>query len=157
MNSEIKSYWEWMEKLRTQVSQIVADLPAAALNWQPVASEDHATNSLAVLSAHIAGAEQHWIYEMVGQGPATRDRPAEFVTVATEAADLVRRLAQTGEETRQIMTALTADSLNETRTIDDHTFTERWCIMHVIEHTALHLGHMQLTAQLWHETHTNSH
>jgi hypothetical protein len=77
--------------------------------------------------------------------------------VATEAADLVRRLAQTGEETRQIMTALTADSLNETRTIDDHTFTVRWCIMHVIVHTALHLGHMQLTAQLWHEAHTNSH
>jgi hypothetical protein len=25
----------------------------------------------------------------------------------------------------------------------------RWCILHVIEHIAQHLGHMQLTRQLW--------
>jgi hypothetical protein len=25
----------------------------------------------------------------------------------------------------------------------------RWCILHVIEHYAQHLGHMQLTRQLW--------
>jgi hypothetical protein len=25
----------------------------------------------------------------------------------------------------------------------------RWCILHVVDHTALHLGHMQLTYQLW--------
>ena len=25
----------------------------------------------------------------------------------------------------------------------------RWAILHVIDHTALHLGHMQITYQLW--------
>lgn len=149
MNSEITSYLEWIEELRGQVSQIVADLPVEALNWRPVAgAEDHATNSLAVLAAHVAGAEHHWISEMVGQQPATRHRPTEFVTTAVSASELVAKLTATGEETRQIMSQLTADSLNQPHTIHDHTFTGRWCILHVIEHTALHLGHMQLTAQL---------
>ena len=156
MDNEITSYLQWIEELRRQVTQIVTDLPTAALNWRPVASEaDHATNSLAVLAAHTAGAEHYWIYEVVGRQAATRDRPAEFVTVATTAAALVARLAQTGQETAQIFATLTADSLNQTRTIGARTFTVRWCIMHVIEHTALHLGHMQLTRQLWHETQTD--
>jgi ankyrin repeat protein len=24
-----------------------------------------------------------------------------------------------------------------------------WCLAHALEHTALHLGHMQITRQLW--------
>ena len=151
MNNEITSYLEWIEELRGQVSQIITDLPVEALNWRPVEGEDHATNSLAVLAAHIAGAEHHWLYEVVGQQPATRDRPTEFVTTAVTPTDLLTKLTTTGEETRQIMTTLTADSLDQTRNRHNHTFTVRWCIMHVIEHTALHLGHMQLTYQLWQE------
>jgi hypothetical protein len=27
----------------------------------------------------------------------------------------------------------------------------RWGILHVIDHTSLHLGHMQITYQLWNE------
>jgi uncharacterized damage-inducible protein DinB len=150
MNNEITSYLEWIEEVRGQVREMVANLPAEALNWRPVEGEgDHATNSLAVLAAHVAGSEHYWIYEVVGQGPGTRDRPAEFVTVAGEAAELVARLARTGEETREVMRVLTADSLEETRSVGDRTFSVRWCILHVIEHTALHLGHMQLTYQLW--------
>lgn len=150
MNDEINSYLEWIEELRGQVSQIVAGLPVEALNWRPVAgTEDHATNSLAVLAAHVAGAEHHWIAEVVGKQPATRHRPDEFVTEVTDAAELVTKLTAVHHETRQIFSQLTADSLDQTYTIHNHTFTGRWCILHVIEHTALHLGHMQLTYQLW--------
>ena len=150
MNSEIQSYLEWIETLRGQVGQIVANLPPEALNWRPITDgDDHATNSLAVLAAHVAGAEHHWIYEVVGQQAATRDRPSEFVTTAVNAGELAAKLAKNGAETRQIMATLTADSLDESRSRHNHTFTVRWCMMHVIEHTALHLGHMQLTHQLW--------
>ena len=155
MDSEITSYWEWIEELRSQVSRIVEDLPVEALNWRPVAgAEEHATNSLAVLATHVAVAEHHWISEVVGQQPATRHRPTEFVTTAVSASELVARLAATGKETQQVLSQLTADSLNQSHTIHDRTFTGRWCILHVIEHTALHLGHMQLTAQLWHSQQT---
>jgi uncharacterized damage-inducible protein DinB len=150
MNNEITNYLEWIDHLRAQASEIVADLPMAALNWRPVtAGDDHATNSLAVLAAHVAGSEHFWIYEVIGRKPATRNRDAEFVTEADDAQSLVNRLAQSAQETREILTALSADSLDETRTLPERTYSVRWCIIHVIEHTSLHLGHMQLTKQLW--------
>ena len=81
--------------------RLVADLPAEALNWRPIeASDDHAMNSLAVLAAHVAGAEHFWITEIIGGRPATRDRDAEFVTVAAGAAGLCQRLDAVADETR---------------------------------------------------------
>jgi len=150
MNSEIASYLEWIEELRSQVRGVIKDLPTEALNWRPVEStDDHATNSLAVLAFHIAGAEHFWISEVIGQHPPTRHRPSEFITIAPHADELVAKLNDLAKETRQTMSNLTAVSLDQTYTGRDQTFTGRWCIMHVIEHTSLHLGHMQLTYQLW--------
>jgi hypothetical protein len=31
----------------------------------------------------------------------------------------------------------------------ERTIPVRWCLLHALDHTALHLGHMQLTYQLW--------
>ena len=47
------------------------------------------------------------------------------------------------------MAQLTAAELEETRQAWSRTVSVRWGILHVIEHTALHLGHMQITYQLW--------
>ena len=131
--------------------KLIADLPAEALNWRPVEGEDeHATNSLAVLAAHIAGAEHFWIGEVVGGRPATRDRDAEFATEASDAAGLVRLLEQTGAETREVFCRPERRrTWTATREARGRTVPVRWCILHVIDHTALHLGHMQFTYQLW--------
>lgn len=61
MTSQLNNYLQRIEDLRGQVSELIADLPAQALNWRPI--EDDATNSLAVLAAHSAGAEHFWIGE----------------------------------------------------------------------------------------------
>jgi len=150
MIPELTNYLERIEDLRGQVSRLVADLPAQALNWRPIeGKEDHATNSLAVLAAHVAGAEHFWIAEVIGGKPTTRNRDAEFVTVTNDAAELVRALEKVGQETREVFSALTESDLNGTRQARDKIVPVRWCILHVIDHTSLHLGHMQLTYQLW--------
>jgi uncharacterized damage-inducible protein DinB len=108
MIPELTNYLERIEDLRGQVSRLVADLPAQALNWRPIeGKEDHATNSLAVLAAHVAGAEHFWIAEVIGGKPTTRNRDAEFVTVTNDAAELVRALEKVGQETREVFSALT--------------------------------------------------
>jgi uncharacterized damage-inducible protein DinB len=134
---------------------LIADLPAEALNWRPLEGDE--TNSLAVLATHIAGAEHFWIAEVVGGHPPTRDRDAEFATQASDASELVRLLEDTGAETREVFATLTeadpscppGQGLDGTRQARGRTISVRWCILHVIDHTALHLGHMQLTYQLW--------
>jgi uncharacterized damage-inducible protein DinB len=150
MHPEVESYLNLLDDLRGQVLDLIAGLPAEALNWRPIAdSEEHATNSLAVLATHVAGAEHFWIGEVVGRLPATRDREAEFTTEATSDEALSRLLEQAGEETRQVLSTLGAAELEGVREARGRTIPVRWCILHVIDHTALHLGHMQLTYQLW--------
>lgn len=150
MLSELDNYLQRIEDLRQQVRDLIADLPAEGLNWRPIeGDEDQATNSLAILAAHIAGAEHFWIGEVVGGHPPTRDRDAEFTIRATDAAELIRLLDKTGVETREVFSTLTEADLVSTREVRGRTIPVRWCILHVIDHTALHLGHMQLTYQLW--------
>ncbi len=147
---ELTHYLQLLDDLRNQVKALIADLPADALNWRPVVGTDeHATNSLAVLAAHVAGAEHFWIAEVIGRRPATRDRDAEFRAVAADAADLVRRLDAAAAETAEVLASLSEADLNGVRVARGREVTVRWGLLHVIEHTALHLGHMQITYQLW--------
>ncbi|MDO9131242.1 MAG: DinB family protein [Anaerolineales bacterium] len=150
MLSELANYLGRIEDLRSQVSGLIAELPAEALNWRPIeGKDDHATNSLAILATHIAGAEHFWIAEVVGGRPATRDRDAEFATVATFSAEIIQLLEKTAQETREVFSTLSESELNGTRQAKGRTVPVRWCILHVIDHTSLHLGHMQITYQLW--------
>ena len=150
MISELANYLERIEDLRSQISGLIAELPAEALNWRPIeGKDDHATNSLAVLATHIAGAEHFWIAEVVGDWPETRDRDAEFATVATNAAEIIQLLEKNALETREVFSTLGESELNGTRQTRGRTVPVRWCILHVIDHTSLHLGHMQITYQLW--------
>lgn len=150
MHPEAESYLTLLDDLRGQVRNLISGLSAEALNWRPIAgSEEHATNSLAVLATHVAGAERFWIAEVVGGLPPTRDRDAEFQAQASGEDELTRLLERAAGETQQVLSTLGAADLEEVRQARGRTIPVRWCILHVIDHTALHLGHMQLTYQLW--------
>jgi uncharacterized damage-inducible protein DinB len=147
---EAAAYLERIEDLRGQIAAIIKTLPVEALNWRPdKESEDHAMNSIAVLATHAAGAEHFWIGEVVGRLPATRNRDAEFETVVADTAVLQQILQTVAGQTQTVLHALTQADLDGTRRARDREVPVRWAILHVIDHTALHLGHIQLTTQLW--------
>jgi uncharacterized damage-inducible protein DinB len=151
MPPELDNYLRRIEDLRGQIIDLISDLPPEALNWRPVeGDDDHATNSLAVIATHLAGAEHFWIAEVIGRRPSTRDREAEFGITANDAAELTRLLEKAGMETREVLAELSEADLNDTREMKDRTVPVRWALLHVVDHTALHLGHMQITYQLWH-------
>ena len=150
LTTELANYLERIEDLRGQVGGLVSGLTPEALNWRPIEGwDDHATNSLAALAAHSAGAEHFWIAEVVGGRRATRDREAEFATLAASSAEIIRLLENTALETREVFLTLKDTDLKDTRQTAGRTVPVRWCILHVIDHTSLHLGHMQVTFQLW--------
>ena len=150
MLPESAAYLQMLDDLRGQVGDMIVNLPAEALNWRPVDGlDDHATNSLAVMTAHAAGAEHFWITEIIGRRPPTRDRTAEFVTEVDGPGPLLAKLKATGEETARVLAELTRADLEASRDAQGRTVPVRWGILHAIEHTALHLGHMQITYQLW--------
>ena len=150
MLTELDNYLQRIEDLGSQVRSLVEGLPAEALNWRPIEGDEAGlTNSLAMLAAHIAGAEHFWIGEVIGGQPPTRDRDSEFSVSAKDAGELLRALDASGEEARQVLSAMDPAELDGTREARGRTIPVRWCILHIIDHTALHLGHMQITYQLW--------
>ena len=150
MIGELANYLERIEDLRGQMGDLVAGLPAEALNWRPIRGEGElSVNSLAGLVAHSTGAERFWIVEVVGGGPAARNRAAEFVQEASSPKEVVDWLAETAQQTRNALASLSDADLESLRQVEDHSLPVRWCLLHVVDHTALHLGQMQITRQLW--------
>jgi uncharacterized damage-inducible protein DinB len=143
----LEDYLERLQSLHAQVETAVDGLPIEALDWAP----GDGMNSLGVLVTHLAGAQRYWIGEVLGSDNAGRDRDAEFLATGQDGETLSARLAGVLAHTRQVLQGLTYQDLQEGHysTRDGHRFTGAWCLNHALGHTALHLGHIQITRQLW--------
>jgi hypothetical protein len=150
MIKEIQGYLTAMNELREQIKSLLEGLPEEALDWRPIEGEGElATNSLAAIATHLAGSGRYLIKEVIGGQPIHRDREAEFITRGVNASALKASLDAAAKVAEGILSPLTADQMEENRKYRDRTAKVRWIILHVMEHTAQHLGHMQLTRQLW--------
>ncbi len=147
---EAELHLQRIEILRQQVCDLLTAAPDGALNWVPdVCKGSDRFNSLAALAAHIAGTEHFWICEVIGQQPSVRDRDAEFAVEAQANRPLLSMLEKTGRETREVFAGLSDSDLTRSVEVDGEAPTVRWILMQVASHTAIHLGHMQITYQLW--------
>jgi uncharacterized damage-inducible protein DinB len=150
MLPEIHAYLTDFEELREQIKSLLEGLDPEALDWRPIeGAGELATNSLTAMVVHLAGSETYWMKEVIGGKKIVRDRDAEFVTKGLSVPEMRAKIEASGKVTREILSALTEKQLEESRKWRDRSVSVRWCILHVIEHYAQHLGHMQLTRQLW--------
>lgn len=146
-------YLERLEMLHAEMDRALTGLPQAALDW----SLGPEINSLAVLTAHVAGSEMFWIGDVIIRRATTRVRATEFATTAVTADELKARLAQALADSRQAIAQLTLANLEEQRPSpqpppdDEEVYTVAWCLLHALEHVAMHVGHMQLARQFWEE------
>ncbi len=148
--SELENYIFRIKDLHGQIIDMIDGVPRDGLNFIPIVLPQlQVSNSLANLAAHIAGAEHFWIGEVIGGLPPTRDRDAEFALKVKNSQPLIESLNKTFEETNTIFSRLTEADLSKLYTVEDKDVPGRWAILHVVEHTALHWGHMQITYQLW--------
>src|SRR4051794_35795658 len=89
MTAELDNYIDFVKQIEKQALEVLDGLPPEALNWRPLPEapgvDAHATNSLAVMAAHLAGSMRHWVGEVAGGRPAHRDRDAEFRAQASQA------------------------------------------------------------------------
>lgn len=138
-----------MDDLRGQIENLIAKIRPDDLNWRPFNADDtEVSNSFAVLAAHVCGAEHFWIAEIIGGQPPTRDRKAEFAVKTNSHASLIDLLHRTSSETKKVLSALRPQELDGSRMVDGKEVPVRWAILHVIDHTSLHLGHLQMTYQM---------
>ena len=148
MTPELELYAQTLQRLHTEAAATVTGLPLAALNWRPLEG-DESTNSLAMTVAHMAGSERYWVGEVAGERPAHRDRDAEFRVSVASAEELTALLDQALTVTREALSSLPPEKLDDMVSLRERTVSKRWAVLHAIEHLATHVGHMQLTRQLW--------
>jgi hypothetical protein len=80
-----------------------------------------------------------------------RDRAAEFSVNSIPLDALQARLADASAYAQNTLTRLTLSDLEQERVLprDGRKFSVAWALLHGLEHTAIHLGHIQITRQLW--------
>jgi GNAT superfamily N-acetyltransferase len=136
-----------LHELHAEVEKALDELPSEALDWQPGAD----MNPLGVLVTHLAGAERFWIGDVARGDPSDRDREAEFRVKGLNAAALKYRVRELEAYERSAFESMTLLDLEAYRRSprDGRDFTIAWALAHALEHTAVHVGHIQLLVQLW--------
>jgi len=129
------------------LGQLLAEFPEEALDWSPGPD----MNSVAVLITHLTGAERYWIGDVAAGEPSGRVRSAEFHVQNRTGAELKTMLEDSMAYTLGVLPRLSLADLSTECVSPQHkeTLTVAWCLLHVLEHTGQHMGHVQLMRQLW--------
>ena len=143
-NQFYADYLERLEGLQRRLHQDVRDLPAEAMDWLPGPD----MNSVAVLLAHITGLLHEGIDIALGDPPG-RVRAQEFQTHGVLSVEMLRRLDAVIDDARGALPRLGLEDLDKERNDDDGPISCGMALLHALEHAYLHLGHVQLTCQMW--------
>lgn len=147
MDALLAAYVEAIGQIHGQMKSIVRGSSPEALDWKPEAE----ANSITVLATHVAGSETFWMGEVILGGPAKRVRAEEFAVAAVDPSLLVDRLDASQEVLRVGLASMNSESLSRQvkSPRDGQSVSVAWALTHILQHSALHLGHMELTRQLW--------
>jgi uncharacterized damage-inducible protein DinB len=147
MEAFFEDYLDRLEAIHGEMEQALDDLPQMALDWAPGPE----MNSFNILAVHVAGSQRWWIGDLVAGEPSDRVRESEFETRGLSESALKERLSASLNYCRDVLQKLTLEDLEAVRIapVSGKEYRVGWCLAHALEHTALHLGHMQLTRQLW--------
>jgi len=147
MNAFYENYLGLLHDLHEQIRAAIEGLPQEALDWVPLKD----TNAIGAIIVHTAGAERFFLSDIVMQMSSNRDRDAEFRASGLDAATLIGKLTANEDYARTVLETLTMESLSEERFSSRHNrnVSVTWALLHILDHTGLHLGHIQLQRQMW--------
>jgi uncharacterized damage-inducible protein DinB len=148
VEAEIQGYLTEFGILREQTREVLQGLGDEAANWCPLSKD---TNSIYAILSHLIGAQNFWFRQVISGETIKRDRENEF-SASGKLQELVSLWEKAGIEMERILSTLSLAQLDENRTTpfrSERPVNIRWCILHVLSHNATHLGHIQLTRQMW--------
>jgi len=140
-------YLKLMQTRHDEILKALEGLPPNALDWTPGPD----TNSISVMIFHLTGAERYWIGDIAAQESSKRDRDAEFKVHNVEMDALKKRLDDNLVYARKALEKFTLQDLEAQRIVprDGSKVMVGGALLHALEHMTTHLGHIQLTRQLW--------
>lgn len=141
-----------IESIANGALQSLQGLTTADLNQNLSLPE---TNTLFAIATHLIGATEFWTVHVAVGKPVVRDRDAEF-TANGSYDDLKARYDEVLPRIRAAISDLSGDDLTQPCAGDrrvgwrpePETMTVADCLLHAVEHAALHQGHIQMTRQM---------
>ena len=140
-------YLNNLEELHAEILHTISGLPQDAFDWTPFPGG----NSLSVLIVHLTGAERYWFSYVVAGVSSGRDRESEFKVKNLKLGELSARLKESWSFGAQVLENFNVNDLTTKRSSFryDHDVSVAWALEHALKHTGVHLGHIQITRQLW--------
>lgn len=133
-----------------RMRKVVETMPDAALTWQPPAPE---INSVAQIVRHVAVGQRHLLAMAAGDGPViTSMDPYQrgLNNDPATRAELLGLLTETDAVRERILARLDTMDLSETVAGPGVPESPRFFLVaYSIGEAREHLGHAELTAQLW--------
>ena len=133
------------DALHGEIKKSIHGLSTEALDWVPAGE----TNSINVLVTHLAAAEKFWAVDIPLGKASDRERPKEFLVSGLQESELIQILDSSFEELNLAFEKMMVADLSQIRHSKPHQMdvSAGWAILHALEHTAIHVGHIQLTKQ----------
>lgn len=135
-------------QIHDQVRDEITQLDEIGLNWIP----DPGANSIATIVTHMLGSEAETLRSVAGS-PLPRDRPGEFASGPRQPDEIDRALDAADKLISNLRSAISPSRLRTlvalpTLPADDRRTGLAWLIGNY-GHAREHLGHIQLTRQLF--------
>jgi len=144
---EAASFWRYISSSLDRLVALAHAIDPDALHWSPPA---HDANSIAVLVVHTLGNAEENILETLCGESVDRDRSGEFANRSIAAEDLHWRWHDLRPRLELALAGLQSDDLGELRSHPRRgSIPVREVLMVVARHAAEHLGHAELTRDLW--------
>ena len=159
--SELAVYRRLFDEKYEQMVELLDGLPPEALIWKPF---EHSpwqgpSNSIGFIVAHAVSSTVYLLRQVeycLGHIPWEEvdgdEGPVEFGPANHDLAYLQARVQRTQTYVRQLLTSLAPGDLDASRNHPqraDILLSARYAIGEAIEHMSQHIGHGQLTRQLW--------
>lgn len=160
-STECSVYHHLFDDKFDEIDELLADLPAEALLWRPFESSPWKgqCNSLGLIIAHAVSSTVYlfrradWVLGRVEWKQVDGDEGREeFGPANHDPAYLRERCARVRAFTHAAIDALTLEDLEQSRPHarrPELVFNVRGQVVHALEHLSQHIGHAQLTRQLW--------
>jgi len=138
--------YDRFHELHQEIEQALEALPADVLDWKPGPE----MNSISVIITHLTGAERFLIGDVIMGEPSNRNREAEFLVEGLAKQDLLDRLTTVDAYIKWAFEKMSLADLETSRTHprNGKQVSVSWAILHALEHTGIHLGHIEVTVQL---------
>jgi len=144
LDPTVASLSQILEVLHDDLIKAVDPLDDDEINW----AHPHLSNTIGILLRHVAGSERYWIGEVVGGRAMHRQREQEFTKEPLRKVPLVEDLRRAHAEVQAVLRGLhdadLAAPVEVTYRGGRRTFTRGWAIANSLQHTAYHLGQVQL-------------